>query len=44
VALAAIQGLNALVKEKDARIDALTTHVDTLARELAAIKKKLGLD
>ncbi len=37
VALSAIQGLHALIEQKDARIEALT-------RELAAIKKKLGLD
>ena len=36
VALAAIQGLNQLVQEKDARIA-------RLERELEAIKKKLGL-
>ncbi|MBL8521218.1 MAG: tail fiber domain-containing protein [Betaproteobacteria bacterium] len=37
VALTAIQGLHQLIEQKDARIDKLT-------RELAAIKRKLGMD
>jgi trimeric autotransporter adhesin len=46
VALAAIQGLAAVVKEKDAKISALekkASELDALKLELAAIKRKLGL-
>jgi Chaperone of endosialidase len=46
VALAAIQGLHQIVKERDAKILALEKkagELDALRAELAAIKKKLGL-
>jgi hypothetical protein len=43
VAFAAIQGLNLVVKEKEAQISALEKANQTMQRELAAIKKKLGL-
>ena len=43
VALAAIKGLHMIVKERDAKIVALEKANDTMQRELAAIKKKLGL-
>jgi trimeric autotransporter adhesin len=43
VALAAIQGLAAVVKEKDAKISALEKTNELMLRELSAIKRKLGL-
>jgi trimeric autotransporter adhesin len=46
VALAAIQGLHALVKEKDAEIARLkekAKRVDSLERDLAAVMKRLGM-
>jgi hypothetical protein len=43
VAFAAIQGLNQVVNEKDAKITALEKANAAMQRELAAIKKKLGL-
>lgn len=46
VALAAIQGLHTLVKEKNAEIAALkkkANRVDQLEREMAVIKKRLGM-
>jgi hypothetical protein len=46
VALAAIQGLHALVKEKDAEIARLkekAKRVDSLVRDLAAVMKRLGM-
>jgi Chaperone of endosialidase len=46
VALAAIQGLHALVKEKDAEIARLkekAKRVDSLEREMAAVMKRLGM-
>jgi hypothetical protein len=46
VAFAAIQGLHAKLKEKDAEIAALAkkaNRVDQLEREMAAIKKRLGM-
>jgi len=46
IALAAIQGLHALVKEKDAEIARLkekAKRVDSLERDLAAVMKRLGM-
>jgi hypothetical protein len=43
VALAAIQGLHQMVKAKDAKISALEKASATMLREMAAIKKKLGM-
>ena len=46
VALAAIQGLHAMVKQRDQRIRVLerkAAELDALRQELAAIKRKLGL-
>jgi trimeric autotransporter adhesin len=41
--LAAIQGLHQMVKAKDAKISALEKANATMLREMAAIKKKLGM-
>jgi hypothetical protein len=41
--LAAIQGLHQIVKAKDAKISALEKANVTMLREMAAVKKKLGL-
>jgi Chaperone of endosialidase len=43
VALAAIQGLNQMVQEKEAEIAALRKAHDELKRKMAAIEKRLGL-
>ena len=43
VALAAIQGLNQIVKAKDAKIAALEKANAVMQREMAAIKKRLGM-
>jgi trimeric autotransporter adhesin len=43
VALAAIQGLAAVVKEKEAKIVVQAEKLSALEREMAAIKRKLGL-
>ena len=43
VALAAIQGLNQIVKAKDAKITALEKANAVMQREMAAIKKRLGM-
>ena len=43
VALAAIQGLNEIVKEKDAELDRLKEENESLAERLAAIEKALGM-
>jgi hypothetical protein len=43
VALAAIQGLHQMVKAKDAKISALEKANATMLREMAVIKKKLGM-
>lgn len=43
VALAAIQGLNQIVKAKDAKIAALEKANAVMQREMAAIKRRLGM-
>ncbi len=43
IALAAIQGLNGLMKEKDAELDRLKDENQALSERLAAIEKALGL-
>ena len=43
IALAAIQGLNQIVKAKDAKIAALEKANAVMQREMAAIKKRLGM-
>lgn len=43
VALAAIQGLNEVVREKDAEIDALKAENSAVVKRLEAIEKALGL-
>ena len=43
VALSAIKGLNELVKEKNSEIAKLKATTEAMAREMAAIKKKLGM-
>jgi hypothetical protein len=43
VALAAIQGLNQIVKAKDAKIAALEKANAIMLKKLAAIERKLGL-
>jgi uncharacterized coiled-coil protein SlyX len=43
VALAAIQGLNEVVREKDAEIEALKAENSAVVKRLEAIEKALGL-
>jgi len=43
VALAAIQGLHLIVKDKDAKIGALEKLNATMQKKLAAIEKRLGM-
>jgi hypothetical protein len=43
VALAAIQGLNEIVREKDAEIEALKAENSAVVKRLEAIEKALGL-
>ena len=43
VAFAAIQGLHALVKDKDREIASLKRDRDTMKAEMAAIKRRLGM-
>ena len=43
VALAAIQGLHQMIKQKDARLRAQASKISAIERELATIKEKLNL-
>jgi hypothetical protein len=44
VAFAAIQGLHQMMKQKDARLHMQETRIAALERELAMIRKKLGIN